>query len=103
MLSSILFNNVHSIFTLSELYISIKLMDENTEVNDKLKNGKGQGRRLRKKSQVVESDKDASSPESEDEDGYLLSVFKSKRAAKTTLTGTEDKNVNQDLPASNGK
>lgn len=78
-------------------------MDENTEVNDKLKNGKGQGRRLRKKSQVIESDKDASSSESEDEDGYLLSVFKSKRAAKTTLTATEDKNVNQDLPASNGK
>ncbi|KAL8542742.1 hypothetical protein ACS0TY_003572 [Phlomoides rotata] len=62
-----------------------------SKVNDKLKNGKRRGRRLQKKIQVVESDKDASSPEREDEDGYLLSVFKSKRAAKTTLTASNGK------------
>lgn len=78
-------------------------MDETTSENDKLKNKQGRGKRLKKKCQVVESDKDASSHESEDEDGYLLSVFKSKRAAKTTLTGVEANNINQDLATSNGE
>ncbi|XP_011093212.1 peptidyl-prolyl cis-trans isomerase FKBP43 isoform X2 [Sesamum indicum] len=55
--------------------------------NDKLKNRKDHGKRLKKKFQVVESDDDTISRESEDEDGYLLSVFKSKKAAKTTLDG----------------
>ncbi|KAK4415996.1 Peptidyl-prolyl cis-trans isomerase FKBP43 [Sesamum alatum] len=52
--------------------------------NDKLKDRKDHGKRLKKKFQVVDSDDDTISRESEDEDGYLLSVFKSKKAAKTT-------------------
>ncbi|KAL0339349.1 UNVERIFIED_CONTAM: Peptidyl-prolyl cis-trans isomerase FKBP43 [Sesamum angustifolium] len=55
--------------------------------NDKLKDRKDHGKRLKKKFQVVESDDDTISRESEDEDGYLLSFFKSKKAAKTTLDG----------------
>ncbi|KAI3449132.1 hypothetical protein Pfo_005797 [Paulownia fortunei] len=70
---------------------SSKVMDETTPENDKLKNRKARGKRLKKKCQVVESDNDANSRESEDEDGYLLSVFKSERAAETTLTDAGEK------------
>lgn len=59
--------------------------------NDKLKDRKDRGKRLKKKFQVVESDDDTISRKSEDEDGYLLSVFKSKKAAKTTLGGVGEK------------
>lgn len=76
--------------------------DETASENDKLNNGKSQRRRLKKNSQVVESD-DASSHKSEDEDGYLLSVFKSKRTEKTTSAGTEANNINQNVSTNNGK
>lgn len=76
--------------------------DETASENDKLNNEKGQRRRLKKNSQVAESD-DASSHKSEGEDGYLLSVFKSKRTEKTTSAGTEANNINQNIPTVNGK
>lgn len=65
-------------------------MDETTPEKDELKNRKGCGKKLKKKFQVVESD-DANSHESEDEDGYLLSVFRNKRAGKQTLTDDGEK------------
>ncbi|KAL0347864.1 UNVERIFIED_CONTAM: Peptidyl-prolyl cis-trans isomerase FKBP43 [Sesamum calycinum] len=71
----------------SETYLFLLFMDETMPENDKLKDRKDHGKRLKKKFQVVESDDDTISRESEDEDGYLLSVFKSKKAAKTTLDG----------------
>ncbi|KAK6120572.1 hypothetical protein DH2020_045684 [Rehmannia glutinosa] len=72
--------------------ISSKVMDESTPENDKLKNRNGRGKRLKKKCQVVESDDDTNSRENEDEeDGYLLSIFKSKRAEKKTFTSAGEK------------
>ncbi|KAH6812145.1 hypothetical protein C2S51_025907 [Perilla frutescens var. frutescens] len=82
--------------------LSSKVVDETASENDKPNNGKGQRRRLKKKCQVVESD-DASSHESEDGDGYLLSVFKSKKAEKTTSTGIEANTVSQNVPTNNVK
>lgn len=81
---------------------SSKEVDETASENEKPKKGKGQRRRLKKKCQVVESD-DASSHGSEEGDGYLLSVFKSKRAEKTTSTGIEANSVNQNVPTNNLK
>ncbi|KAL3814910.1 hypothetical protein ACJIZ3_016178 [Penstemon smallii] len=65
-----------------------KAMDEDTPRSDKP--SKGRGRKLKKKSQVIESDNDANSDE-DDEDGFLLSVFKNKKAGKKTLSEAEEK------------
>ncbi|GER26390.1 peptidyl-prolyl cis-trans isomerase [Striga asiatica] len=53
---------------------------------DEVKSRKGCGKRLRKKAQVVESDDEANTCESVDEDGCLLSVFMSKKDAKKNST-----------------
>ncbi|KAL7083307.1 hypothetical protein ACP275_14G153100 [Erythranthe tilingii] len=76
--------------------VSSQEMDETTPENDKLENGKGRGKRLKKKFQVVESDDEddddvADSSESEDDDGFLLSIFKNKKAAKTASTDDGEK------------
>lgn len=92
----------NSSLNLINLFCSLNLVDATASENYKLNNGKGQRRRLKKNSQVVESD-DASSHKSEDEDGYLLSVFKSKRTEKTTSAGTEANNINQNILTVNGK
>lgn len=94
--------STNSSLNLTNLFCSLNLVDETASENDKLNNGKGQRRRLKKNSQVVESDDD-SSHKSEDEDGYLLSVFKSKRTEKTTSASTEANNINQNVPTSNEK
>lgn len=69
----------------------IKGIDEVMLENNKPKNRKGRGKQLKKKYRVIESDNDVNSHESEDEDGYSLSVFKSKRAAKTAMSDAEEK------------
>ncbi|KAI3444685.1 hypothetical protein Pfo_001350 [Paulownia fortunei] len=71
--------------------LSSKGMDEATLENDKPKDRKGRGKQLKKKYRVIESDNDANSHESEDEDGYSLSAFKSKRAVKTTMSDAVEK------------
>lgn len=44
-----------------------------------------------------------SEDDSEDDDGFLLSIFKSKKSEKTTSTGVEGNIVKQNVPADNGK
>lgn len=84
------------------LFLFIEVADESDSENDKPNNGMGKHRRLKKSRQVVESD-DSSSHNSEDEDGYLLSVFKSKKTEKATSTVTEANTVNQNVATNNGK
>ncbi|CAA0811277.1 Peptidyl-prolyl cis-trans isomerase FKBP43 [Striga hermonthica] len=55
------------------------------EMHD-VKSRKGRGKRLRKKTQVVESDDEANTCESVDDDDCLLSIFKSKKDAKKNST-----------------
>lgn len=47
------------------------------------------GKKLNKKYQVIESDDESELHENEDDDGYLLSVFKSKRAVKNSKNDGE--------------
>ncbi|KAL1546463.1 peptidylprolyl isomerase [Salvia divinorum] len=82
--------------------VSRRKEDETASESDKPNNAKGRRGRLKKNRQVVESD-DASSNKSEDDDGFLLSIFKNKKSEKTTSTGVEGNNVNQNVPANNGK
>ncbi|CAA2991658.1 Hypothetical predicted protein [Olea europaea subsp. europaea] len=61
-----------------------------------LEHGKPKGnersfKRHKKKYQVIESDDDANPHESEDEDSYLLSVFRNRRAAQTTKSEAGEK------------
>lgn len=70
---------------------------ESDSENDKPNNGKDQHRRSKNNRQVVESD------DSEDDDGFLLSFFKSKKTENTTSTGVEAKSVNQNVTTNNGK
>ncbi|KAG6434454.1 hypothetical protein SASPL_106090 [Salvia splendens] len=72
--------------------------DETASESDKPNNAKGRRGRLIKKCQVVVSEDD-----SEDDDGFLLSIFKSKKSEKTNSTGVEGNIVNQNVPANNGK
>ncbi|KAL6565851.1 hypothetical protein OROHE_004906 [Orobanche hederae] len=71
-----------------------KVVDETMPEDNNVKNRKGRGRRLRKKFQVVESDDDdANTRETGDEDGYLLSVFKSKKIEETYSAGAGENNA----------
>lgn len=55
------------------------------------KDRKRRGKSLKKKHWVIESDNDANSLEKEDEDGFSLSLYESKRDVKTTRCDTEEK------------
>ncbi|KAL3626885.1 hypothetical protein CASFOL_029290 [Castilleja foliolosa] len=68
--------------------------DENTPENSNLKNKNGRGKRLKKKSQIVESDDD--SRESED---WNMTMFKSKKAAMKNYMKLE----NDDIVGKNGE
>ncbi|KAL6498784.1 hypothetical protein OROGR_028331 [Orobanche gracilis] len=71
-----------------------KVVDETMPEENNVKNRKGRGRRLRKKFQVVESDDDdANTRETGDEDGYLLSVFKSKKIEETYSADAGENNA----------
>ncbi|KAL9176019.1 hypothetical protein ABFS82_02G151200 [Erythranthe guttata] len=69
-----------------------KGLDEPTVEFDKPKGRKGRGKQLKKKSPVIESNKDAKSHESQDEDeaANTLSSLKSKGAAKTTISDAKE-------------
>ncbi|KAG8391671.1 hypothetical protein BUALT_Bualt01G0211500 [Buddleja alternifolia] len=72
--------------------LSSKEIDEITSENDKPRDKKGRGKLLKKKYRVIESDTDAKSLESEDEEAaYTLSAFKSKRAMKTIMSDAGEK------------
>lgn len=60
--------------------------DEATAETNNLKHRSGRGKQHRKKYRVIESDNDANSHESEDEDGYYMSLFNSKGAVQTTIS-----------------
>ncbi|KAL2536504.1 peptidyl-prolyl cis-trans isomerase FKBP43-like [Forsythia ovata] len=66
-------------------------IDETRLEHEKPKGNEGSFKRPKKKYRVIESDDDANSHESEDEDSYLLSVFKNRRSAQMTKSEAEER------------
>lgn len=57
----------------------------------KLREKKGNSKRQRKRIQVIDSDLESTSQEGEDDDNFVLSVFKAKNTAKRTVSKVEEK------------
>lgn len=65
--------------------------DERMTGKKKLREQKGNSKLQRKRIQVIDSDPESTSQEGEDDDNFVLSVFKAQKTAKRTVSEVEEK------------